>query len=900
MMSVRFEPRLLNKILLTCFLVFAVATLLFSQGLSPSTPSKEYMRLGGRVIAIENASNPAPPAVTITAPSAGATVSGTVTVTASASSSAGISSVQFLLNGNPLGSPIAGSGPYSTSWVTGTDGSYTLSATATDTLGQSTTSSPVTVTVSNASPTVYIAAPINGAMVSGSTTLTANASVSSPATLSSIQFQLDGANLGSPGSVTPYSITWHSSGTSNGAHTLTAIATDSQGRSTTSSAVSVTVSNGGSNGNPQFVTSYSSTTLRNDFDGWVGMSITVGSNPIGITSAGRLCVSGNSNQHALKFVNASSGSDVTGGSATVNMSGCATNQFTYASLSLNLDANTTYYLVSQEASGGDQWYDVGAVTGTSVAAINSGIYSWLGGWQTNGPQNYSYGPVNFQYGGGGSPPAVSITAPGSGATVSGSTTVTASASVSSPATLSSIQFQLDGVNLGSAGSSTPYSITWNTTTASNGSHVLTAIATDSQGRSTTSAAISVTVSNTGTGGASPFISSFSSTTLRNDFDGWVGMSITTGGAPLNVTQVGRICVDGNTETHTVEFVNAGTGVTAGSASVNTSGCTAGQFAYANLSLTLAANTTYYLVSQEVSGGDQWYEIGPVTGASVATINSGVYSWSGSWQTNGSQNNSYGPVNFQYSGGGGSSPTVSITAPGSGATVSGSATVTASASVSSPATLSSIQFQLDGANLGSAGSSTPYSITWNTTTASNGSHALTAIATDSQGRSTTSSAVSVTVSNGSGGGTPFITSFSSTSLRNDFGGWVGMSITTGGTQLNVTQVGRICVSGNGSTHTLKFVLASSGADVSGGSAMVNMAGCTANQFTYSNLSLTLAPNTTYYLVSQENNGGDQWYDIGSVAGTSAAVINWAIYSWNGTWQNNGPQNSAYVPLNFNYQ
>jgi hypothetical protein len=36
-------------------------------------------------------------------------------------------------------------------------------------------------------------------------------------------------------------------------------------------------------------------------------------------------------------------------------------------------------------------------------------------------------------------------------------------------------------------------------------------------------------------------------------------------------------------------------------------------------VTLLANTTYYLVTQEVAGGDQWYEYGPVT----ATPGAGV-------------------------------------------------------------------------------------------------------------------------------------------------------------------------------------------------------------------------------------------------------------------------------------
>ena len=42
----------------------------------------------------------------------------------------------------------------------------------------------------------------------------------------------------------------------------------------------------------------------------------------------------------------------------------------------------------------------------------------------------------------------------------------------------------------------PYSVNWDTTTATNGSHILTARARDAAGNATTSAQITVTVANT--------------------------------------------------------------------------------------------------------------------------------------------------------------------------------------------------------------------------------------------------------------------------------------------------------------------------------------------------------------------------------------------------------------------
>ena len=58
-----------------------------------------------------------------------------------------------------------------------------------------------------------------------------------------------------------------------------------------------------------------------------------------------------------------------------------------------------------------------------------------------------------------------------------------------------VQFRLDGANLGAEDTAAPYSISWNTTLVTSGSHTLTAVARDAAGNLTTSAAVTVTVSN---------------------------------------------------------------------------------------------------------------------------------------------------------------------------------------------------------------------------------------------------------------------------------------------------------------------------------------------------------------------------------------------------------------------
>ena len=92
------------------------------------------------------------------------------------------------------------------------------------------------------------------------------------------------------------------------------------------------------------------------------------------------------------------------------------------------------------------------------------------------------------------------------------------------------------------------------------------------------------------------------------------------------------------------------------------------------------------------------------------------------------------------------PTVSITSPLSGATVSSSVTISAEASDNTG--IAGVWFKLDGSNLGSEDTTSPYSITWDTTVTSNGSHSLVAIARDAYNNYTTSQTVNVIVNNAS--------------------------------------------------------------------------------------------------------------------------------------------------------
>jgi hypothetical protein len=92
------------------------------------------------------------------------------------------------------------------------------------------------------------------------------------------------------------------------------------------------------------------------------------------------------------------------------------------------------------------------------------------------------------------------------------------------------------------------------------------------------------------------------------------------------------------------------------------------------------------------------------------------------------------------------PSLSITAPASGATLSGSVTVSGSAS--DPVTLNSVQVSVDGGAFSSASGTSNWSFALNTSSLSNGPHSLTAKASDAAGISSSTSPLAFTVSNGS--------------------------------------------------------------------------------------------------------------------------------------------------------
>jgi hypothetical protein len=213
------------------------------------------LQISGNNVTVLSQTNPGttPPTVAMISPTNGSDVSGTVKLQASAvaGGSNTITSVQFLLDGQPLGSAVTAS-PYTLNWVVGSTslGNHTLSARVTDSAGNVATASPITVIVVSGGggggpdttpPTVSITNPTQNEPVSGTIPLAANATDN--VAVASVQFFVDGQKVGGAVTSAPYAINWDSTTVASGTHVISAQATDTSGNVGSSQQVTVNVQN---------------------------------------------------------------------------------------------------------------------------------------------------------------------------------------------------------------------------------------------------------------------------------------------------------------------------------------------------------------------------------------------------------------------------------------------------------------------------------------------------------------------------------------------------------------------------------------------------------------------------------------------------------------------------------
>ncbi len=174
-----------------------------------------------------------PPTTSITLPSSGATVSGSVTVSATASDNVGVARVEFLVDGSVAS--IATSLPYTFPWDTSTvaNGTHMLQAVAYDAAGNIGLSAIVTVTVSNAvasNLTVAITSPKNGGTVPRNQKVTISASAAGNLPVTKVQFYVNDRLLGTA-TTAPYNYPWKVPAKPGASHKIQAMAYDAAGKS---------------------------------------------------------------------------------------------------------------------------------------------------------------------------------------------------------------------------------------------------------------------------------------------------------------------------------------------------------------------------------------------------------------------------------------------------------------------------------------------------------------------------------------------------------------------------------------------------------------------------------------------------------------------------------------------
>jgi beta-glucanase (GH16 family) len=182
-----------------------------------------------------------PPTANITSPTNNAAflTPSNITINADATDADGsIFKVEFYKDATLLGTSTTA--PYTYTWTGATVGSYALTVVATDNGGLTTTSSVVNITVSNPiKPTVSITSPTNNARFAPLSNITINADAADAnGTITMVEFY-NGATLLGTDMTSPYSFDWNS--VPFGEYTITAKATDNDGNTTTSTAVTLLV-----------------------------------------------------------------------------------------------------------------------------------------------------------------------------------------------------------------------------------------------------------------------------------------------------------------------------------------------------------------------------------------------------------------------------------------------------------------------------------------------------------------------------------------------------------------------------------------------------------------------------------------------------------------------------------
>ncbi len=134
---------------------------------------------------------------------------------------------------------------------------------------------------------------------------------------------------------------------------------------------------------------------------WYGMAIQVQSVPITVRELGRAFGLGLTTPHMMRLVDAQTNMDLSP-AITIDMNSDTDGAFKYGQLvpPADLQANQTYYVLSQEFNPGDQYLEQDALITNHrpEAKVLSAVYSDSpGAFVVVGAQDHTYGPVNIKY-----------------------------------------------------------------------------------------------------------------------------------------------------------------------------------------------------------------------------------------------------------------------------------------------------------------------------------------------------------------------------------------------------------------------------------------------------------------------------------------------------------------------
>ncbi|HVF39199.1 MAG TPA: hypothetical protein VM939_04810 [Gemmatimonadaceae bacterium] len=137
--------------------------------------------------------------------------------------------------------------------------------------------------------------------------------------------------------------------------------------------------------------------------------------------------------------------------------------------------------------------------------------------------------------------------------------------------------------------------------------------------------------------------------------GWFGMQIEVGASPIKIRQLGRSFITGNNQIHVMKIVDAAFADVGAPVAVQTT-IGAGEWRYALVPdmppLILNAGQRYYIVSQETSPGDVFWnhntQVAPTTAAGTdATIIGAARNMGATFLVDANGSVAYGLVNFKY-------------------------------------------------------------------------------------------------------------------------------------------------------------------------------------------------------------------------------------------------------------